>query len=958
MASFPPLAHPAPLDPPAAEVLNEAREIVQNMVDRTRGPYKAIRWFCADGTVLPPAPYACREHGGGRQHAENSAERQRLAELGWNVGTIFASLDPEALLESGTREQRLRELPIERYLVDIDDGWVMRKARNYRGHVQVEDEMAAGRRLLLAMLERWGWAADNYLLVRELVRTVPHGEDTDLARQVRRAAIEVAEREPRAETWRAEIHSIPNVRTAARLRRWAATLTDDETRRMADALADDLDQLYGAEGRKARLDDHLSRLSGVATREWRDSIRAALGGSPAGLVDGTCAAIHAARTTVLPASSPSARLKILDTIEGLETEVRLASATLLSGAALSRAAYLGLTDDLLDCVYGAGLLSANELESLRARLEADENTLALDDYRQAIAQLRRVPGWAAGAIRYTFAEPLIRYTVLEPRAGRFSDDLLRGSTAWVLGDVLRILTADVGRLTGTRTELAGTETGAATALNAGLAAGTLRIFETLEAAGSAVLAPGDVVVLPETLAELSPVAGILTLGEGNALSHVQLLARNFGIPNVAIDSSALDLLRPLEGATVVLIAGSDGTVALRRREDVPALEPLLSTTPGSVEEEARITVPQPDLERREPLPLAELERRLSGKLVGPKAANLGELNRLFPGRVAPALALPFGVYAAHVDASGMRTRLKDIYDEHRSGRMDDEAFRQAMQDLRAEVAALTLEDDTRERLVAAMRSEFGEPGSYGIFIRSDTNVEDLPEFTGAGLSETLPHVVGLDAQLRGIPRVWSSVLSPRAIAWRSNLLTNPEQVFASVLLMKSVPSDKSGVLVTVNVSEPGAEGLTVSTAWGIGGAVAGEAAETLVIVAGDTRLVSEAKTPYRRRLSTDDGIAWEPAPMGSVLAAAEIEALRRLAAEATARYEPVLDSRGLPRPWDIEFGFVDGELTLFQIRPLVERGALRADRAVELLFEHAGAEPASGSEVDLQRSPLTRTADR
>lgn len=954
MALFTPLAHTAPLDPPAPGVLNEAREIVQNMIDRTRGPYEAIRWFCADGTVLPPTPYACREHGGGRQHARYSGERERLAELGWHVGTIFAALDPEALLESGTREQRLRELPLEKYLIDIDDGWVLRKARNYRGRVQVEDETAAGRRLLITALGRRGWAADNYLLLRELVRTVPHGEDTDLARQVRRAAVELAEREPRAEPWRAEIHSAPGLDTAGRLRQWAAMQRDVETRRMAEGLADDLDLLYGTEGRQARLDEQLSKLSGLAKGEWRASVRAALDGSPAELVDGACGALYRARQEILPGSSPSARLQALDTMEALETEVRLASGILLSGEPLSRAAYLALTDDLLDCVYGAGFLSANELHSLRASLPTGSETSGLDDYRRAVAVLRRVPGWAAGSIRYTFAEPLIRYTALDPRAGRFSDDLLRGSTAWLLGDVLRILHTDVGRLTGTRTELAGTETGAAVALNPGFAAGRLRIFETLEAAGSAALAPGDIVVLPETLAELSPVAGILTLGEGNALSHVQLLARNFGIPNVAIDSSALDLLRPLEGAAVVLVAGSDGTVALHRREEMAALEPLLSATPGSVEEEARITVPRPDLERREPLPLAELERSLSGKVVGPKAANLGELDRLFPGRVAPALALPFGAYAAHVDASGIRTRLREIHDENRAGRLDDEAFRQAMEGLRAEIAALTLEDDTRERLVAAMQAEFGDPGSYGIFIRSDTNVEDLPEFTGAGLSETLPHVVGLDAQFAGIPRVWSSVLSPRAIAWRSNLLTNPEQVFASVLLMKSVPSDKSGVLVTANVSEPGAAGLTVSTAWGIGGAVAGEAAETLVIVEDDTRLVSEAKTPYRRRLSADGGITWEPAAAGSVLTAGEVEALRGLAAEATARYEPALDGRGLPRPWDIEFGFVDGELTLFQIRPLVERGALRADRAVELLFGTAGAQPAPDGDVDLRQPPLTR----
>ncbi len=75
--------------------------------------------------------------------------------------------------------------------------------------------------------------------------------------------------------------------------------------------------------------------------------------------------------------------------------------------------------------------------------------------------------------------------------------------------------------------------------------------------------PTDIVVLPETIAELEPVAGILTLGEGNALSHVQLLARNFGIPNVAIDQETVDLIRPLEGREVVLVVGPNGNVVFR-----------------------------------------------------------------------------------------------------------------------------------------------------------------------------------------------------------------------------------------------------------------------------------------------------------------------------------------------------------------------------------------------------------
>ena len=50
-------------------------------------------------------------------------------------------------------------------------------------------------------------------------------------------------------------------------------------------------------------------------------------------------------------------------------------------------------------------------------------------------------------------------------------------------------------------------------------------------------------LLPETVSDLPPVAGILTAGAGNPLSHVQLLARNLGIPNVAVDPALLPELR-------------------------------------------------------------------------------------------------------------------------------------------------------------------------------------------------------------------------------------------------------------------------------------------------------------------------------------------------------------------------------------------------------------------------------
>jgi Pyruvate phosphate dikinase, AMP/ATP-binding domain len=919
-----------PVDAPSGEVLAEARVIVQQMMSNPRGPYSRIRWFCNDGTVQPPVSFACREHGGGRQHAQYSEQQERLASLGWTVGTIFAPLTFDDLLAAAPREQRLRELALERYLIDIDDGWVLREAQGYRGRVQLEDEQAAGTNILLDAVRDAGWLESNYLLVRELVQVIPHGDDSDLARRIRRAAIELAERDPGAERWRAEIHTTPTAATAGKLRRWARTVRDPMTADMANVLANDLDLQYGTTGRRARLSAKLGQLRAAVA--WRDRVTSLLDVEGPEKLAGLCSATADARRNELPNATPRERLRILSVLSGIETEVQLSFVAASGRSRPTRSAVIDDARALLACSYGAGLLSPGELATADAALDiSDDELVAMADYQAGIAQLTRVPAWAAGNVRYTFAEALVRYGALDPRAVRFTDDLLRGSPLWMLGDVLKTLARDLAALTGSEVRIAGQQVSSAIALNPGLARGRLRVYETLDALESAQPAPGDIVALPETIAELKPVAGLLTLGEGNALSHVQLLARNFGIPNVAIDFATIDVLKELEREDVVLVVGADGNVVLDRAANLDSIADILAAGQRQAQTE-RITVPPVDLSLHTVLPLADIHRQLSGKVIGPKAANLGELNRLFPGRVAPAIAVPFGIYEMHLRANGLRNRINAAYAEFAAGVLPKDELDNTLAGIRADIAALRLSEQTSQQLADAMTREFGAPGSYGVFIRSDTNVEDLPQFTGAGLSETLPHVVGLDSQLTGIPRVWASVLSPRALAWRSSLLTNPEQIYASVLVMKSVPSEKSGVLVTSNLAAPGQPGMTVSTAWGVGGAVAGEAAEGLVLLPDrSTQLLFEAKTPWQRQLSARGGVDWVPARSGRVLLLSDIEQLRELARDVEQKYEPVYDEFGRQRPWDIEFGFVDGELTLFQIRPLVERNTQRADLAIQRL---------------------------
>lgn len=915
-----------PLDPPTPGVLVEARRIVQEMSENQRGPYSRIEWFCNDGTVQPPVAFACRERGGGRQHAGYSEARQELQTLGWSVGTIFAATTFEELVESQPRQQRLRELALERYLVDIDNGWVLRRAQYYRGRVQVEDEDYTGRGLLNQLLADASWAQENFLLVRESARVIPHGQDTDLARTVRRAAIELAELDPSAEKWRVEIHTSPTASTAGRLRAWLATKQAPEVLAAGEALAANLDLLYGSEGRRARIEASLNELRRAPIgAQWSNSVVSALEQTARRQVRELCSALSAARGGVFGALPIARRLALVDAMQGLETEVQLAFQELGPLADWPRQDLLKINGNLVECAYGSGLLSANERTSLLGDLDFQgRDEISLVEYRQAIARLKRAPAWAIGNIRYTFAEALVRYVALDPRAARFSDDVLRGSPMWMLGDTLKVMAFDVDRLSGSSIDIAGHSVGTAVALNSGIARGKLRIFETNEEVAGAHLEATDIVALPETIAELEPVAGILTLGEGNALSHVQLLARNFGIPNVAVDMATIDLLRPLAGEQVVLVVGSRGNVVLRPYDD--EAEQLMAAPGASASSsDFKIEVPVPNLEADSVLSLAELGRQLSGKVVGPKAANLGELNRLFPGRVAPAVAIPFGIYAAHLDRAGLMQRIRAAFQGRDDGSVGADELAKELASVRSAIAAIEIAPDTLEEIADAMLAEFGEPGSYGVFVRSDTNVEDLPQFTGAGLNETIPNVVGFDLQLAAIPRVWSSVLSPRALAWRSNVLANPADIYASVLLMKSVPANKSGVLVTSNLFNREAAGMTASVAWGVGGAVAGEAAESIVIMDEDAEMIFEAKSPYRRSLAPGGGVEYLPADSGSVLLPDEIQQLRELALEVAERYEPAYDESGNARPWDIEFGFIDGELTLFQIRPLVERAGRNAD---------------------------------
>lgn len=958
------LALPAPeclADDPAggrAEPPARYRDAIAAMKTDARGPFARIRWFCADGTLLPPEPFACREHGGGRQHGEWTDAVKQMRAAGYPIANVFAALAPADFADDAWR----RLLPFvlaEQYLMQADDGWIFRRARYYRGAVQAEAEVASAERILAALAADRDWRAERFPLLYEAVRLFPADSAGVTAGEIRALATGLHERDAEFGRLRNKIHNRLEPADAEAVRRFAAA------RQGAAGLVADLEALA------LRIETLFERpmpspllrrvapagAAGDALRAAADDLEAA---APVEAIALLADAMTLIRDALESFGPPPARVAALRASLQLEAHIfALAPDALPEGS--SRGAVLGLLSSLARAAYGSGLLTRFESQQFAAAVSAVGDAPDLAAWRDAVAYLERVPGWAQRRLAFYLELPMADFAAIEPRAAEYIPDRLRGSPLLTYSSLVERLAADVAGLSGVRHEMLGREslTGLR-ALNPGLGQGVVRTLDDL--ADHPGEGDDSIVIVPETVAELPPVAGILTANEGNVLSHVQLLARNLGVPNVVVGPALMPRLMAHRGRRAVLAVSPGGVVRLTDQLPTEGAEP------DDPEERLRIRLDpgRLDLETRRLLPTSELSGDDSGVLVGPKAAQLGELTRVFPDHVSPGLAIPFGVFRNFLDQprepggqsafewlQASYARLDEITD--RAERARETAG--LLAEIRAWIANAPLDGAFLERLRTSLAEVFGADGSFGVFVRSDTNVEDLPGFTGAGLNLTVPNVVGYDAIVAAIRAVWASPFTERAFGWRQALMDQPEHVYASVLLHQSVNNDVSGVLITADAATGDRNYLSVVANEGVGGGVEGQAAESLRVLlgTGELRLLSSATAPRKRVLLPEGGSALVYASgRERLLADAEIRQLLALASRLPGWFENLPPEERLATVADVEYGFLDGRLMLFQIRPFVQNRA--AARSQTLRSLDAPLAASAGVAVPLEAPPGMQAA--
>ena len=936
------------------ENIERYRGWIEEMKGLERGPFSRLRWFCKDGTVFPPRSYACRDHGGGHQHGEWSEKTVELRNHGFLVANVLAGMDVDAAIDDPGFRDFFAQLLIERFLVGADDGWIFRRAQFYRGAIQEEDERAAARELLIEMASRQIWIGPGFPALRAGVRTLPHGVNTASIQKVRQDSASLSGKDPAFTPLRAKIHGSPGAEDADAVRAYAAALPTEEARQPYLELADEIDGIYRGSPIDETLEDMAERYTAAPWlqeilsdrgAEWRNDP------SAAGRFITSARLLADLRRNLHRVKSSSVRLELLDLSLRAEGESFRAAADLrprVPGATrLQRSRFL---EYAAMAAYGTGTINARLLDEILATLASIQgDTIPLDSYRQALNYLGRAPGWGTQTLRMFFFEAMEKLALIEPLAMLFIQDQLRGSPLFLYARVLDGMTRDANRLAGVEYQLFEKTIGVGlTALNPGLSEGILHVRPDLKKLDQ--FSEDGIYLLPETVSDLPPVAGIMTAGEGNPLSHVQLLARNLGIPNVTVDEGLIAELAAHDGQRIVMAVSKSGLVELSRWSE------RWKVVFQDADAQASVVI-RPDLEKldltmRDIVQLDDLQASDSGRIVGPKAAKLGELRKHYPGHVSRGLAIPFGIFKREVldrphpggDGTVHEWMVKS-YGELAAMPPGEPGHAEATEAFRAELFEIIvntpLNEAFRRDLRAALAETFGAEDPPGLFIRSDTNVEDLAGFTGAGLNLTLPNVVGTERLLQGITQVWASPFTRRAFAWRQSHMTQPEHVYTSILLLESVASEKSGVLVTQDIDTGERSIISVAVNEGLGGAVDGQAAESLRVPLDGSRIsvLATATAPWLRVPNPDGGLLSLPSSgSDTVLKPAEIDQLAEFSRQLPDTFPPIVDDQGNSAPADVEFGFLGGELQLFQLRPFLDSETAQGIRYLQQMeARHQGA---------------------
>jgi hypothetical protein len=445
------------------------------------------------------------------------------------------------------------------------------------------------------------------------------------------------------------------------------------------------------------------------------------------------------------------------------------------------------------------------------------------------------------------------------------------------------------------------------AFNKGRTVGKLRVVQPGTPYESLTFDRHDIVLLQESYPDITPVAGILATAFSTPLSHVNLRATAWRIPNAG-DKKARDKYARLDGK-LVYYEVTDTQLTLREATpaEIAELENVIART-------RHVDLPQADITSPRLAMLTRMRARDVGRY-GTKSANLGEIvtANLSGVAIPSGFGVPFAYYVRHMTHNQLDRRALAVLADPRF--KSDPAWRkQALEALRKAIVAAPIDPAVLDMIYKRVQLKLG---GRGVFVRSSTNAEDLAGFNGAGLYDTVANVVGKKPLGEAIKTVWASLWNLRAVDEREAFGIDHRRVYSAVLIQVGVNATAAGVLVTKNLWDTTDEdGFTINAKWGLGmRVVEGQRVPEQIIfdpTNDGTKIISRADDPVMLTFDEHGGLKELAVPGGSGVILTE-ERAKRLCEQVQA-LAPLWPP---DQPLDVEWVLEGEQFWIVQVRPYV-----------------------------------------
>jgi len=309
-------------------------------------------------------------------------------------------------------------------------------------------------------------------------------------------------------------------------------------------------------------------------------------------------------------------------------------------------------------------------------------------------------------------------------------------------------------------------------------------------------------------------------------------------------------------------------------------------------------------------------RAASAIAFGGKSANLGEVMAArLPGIVVPnGFTVPFYYYDKFLKANKLDDAIYTLLNDQKF--VHDPAYRrEKLTNLRESIQHAKFDESLRAQILRRVKLEFD---GKGLFVRSSSNSEDLPNFSGAGLYTTVPNVREADQLIEAIKTVWASLWNFEAYEARERAVIDHSKIFMAVLIQEGINSESSGVMITTDPFDKDNRGaIYISAKRGLGiKVVEGKKVAEQIIFRERANAVQVLTRSDEDSLLTFDerGGVKEIAITGERVVLTD-DVIRRLVAAANAIKRVFAN-----REQDIEWAYMKGQIYIVQSRPFIAGG--------------------------------------